>query len=326
MVLEKITYDQVSEHYIESIIDDESWSISKKLYEDGVLKKTTIENYSKNFISLLNIEIREDNSKTIEIYTNDRLSDKSIFEYDKLTVIEGYIYDRNFRLSEVKRFNSSNELLYRDLYFRSDDGSLRKLQRSISDGFYMHWFYKNGSIVESWLVEGEKTTRTEFNIDGTLKIITVFGNKKEESSEYFEYWSNGKVKYSEKSFGDIIEKKDFNKNGLKIKHNILENGIVSKYNQYEYSQELLTKEIITGHGLKEHNIYNRDESGDLTSIEYYIKDILKRVRIFESDESEIIEYYKDKLIYLKEFYFEGEKIKKDLYHNGKLFKSESFSE
>ena len=71
----------------------------------------------------------------------------------------------------------------------------------------------------------------------------------------------------------------------------------------------------------------RDSNNELSNIKYFLNGQLKRESILDSsNDSELIEYFREDELYLKEFYTHGERVLKELYLDGVLFKSESISE
>ncbi len=325
MLLNEITDNNKGEYYIIKNIDSALYEYKYTFYDNGILTITTIETYSDNFNELLKILRIEGSEEESEYYKNKKIIRIEKIDKDILLNTSYYFYNSRNELSKVEVKDLNDELLYIDQYLRYRDGSLRKLIRTSEDGFVNHWIYKSGNIVETWLIEGNKSNRTKFHEDGVIDSVIEYDNNKEISNETYLYSSSGELLETTKITGDIRIEKKYQDNKV-YSFKSLENDRLIKKSEYSYKGDYVSKEIITGHGMKEEYEYFRDEEDEITTVKYYINNNLKRNTSVVDDKSENIEYYRDGIIYLKEYYVEGEKIKKELFHNGLLFKSESLSE
>lgn len=326
MVLGPISYSNAGEFYVSKDEDIDKWSQLFIFFQNKNITKSRTEFYTANFNELIKIEFLDDNSKIIELYSNNLLVKSEKYEDDILKYEEAYDYNNKRELIKVENLNSDGEIIYTENFYRNQDGSLRKLLKSSSGGYYNHWFYKNGIIIETWLVEDDIATRTKYDNEGKVLAVIRYDGEEIVSVEDLTYSDLGNLKLSIKKSGSILLEKKYDLDGNITENRLLDNDILLRKTMYVYRDNLLFKETIIGHGKREEFVYERDNSDDISSILYYINSVLKKIEYIDSEDSEIFEYYRDDQIYLKEYYFQGERIKRDLYLNGKLFKSESISE
>lgn len=325
MLLNEITIEDKGEYYIAKDTDLTLFQYIYTFYDNGILSRTVIETYSDNFNELLKIFSVKGSEEELEYYKNKKIIRIEKVDKDVLLTSSEYFYNSKNELSKVEVKDVNSELIYIDQYLRYRDGSLRKLIRTSEDGFVNHWIYNRGVIIETWLIEGDKSNRTKFNDDGVIHSVIEYENNKEVSNQTYLYSSSGDLLETTKIVGDLQFEKKYKDNKVYTLRS-LENDRLIKKNEYSYLGDYVSREVITGHGMKEEYEYFRDEEDEITVVNYYINDNLKRKTTVVDDKSENIEYYRDGIIYLKEYYVEGEKIKKELFHNGLLFKSESLSE
>lgn len=326
MILEEINPNQKKEFYIIKELKEDTWSHIYSYYKDDVIKTVTEEFYTPNYQILTRKLIIDGNQKDIEFYNNRLISNIEKYKNDQLLSSTIYQYNIDKQLTGIEQQDAEKIVLYKEFYYRNSDGGLRKIFRSTNEGYYIHWFYNDGFVVESWLIEDNRSTRTKYNLDGSLLIITVYVDDEIYSTEEFSYRKNGILVFSKKISGDIVTQKLFNSDGTIYEIRELNSDILIRKTQNIYKDKLLIKEIITGHGKKEEYQYIRDDEDEINIILQQINGVLHQKTIIESEESKIFEYYRDGVIYLKEYYTNGERVQKDLFLNGELFKSEIFSE
>lgn len=326
MILDEIKESEVGEFYISKTSDYITWTNTFLYFENNIEIKRNIEFYTENFYKIKKNVYIEDDSVIEEIYTDNLLREIRTIENDILISKDIYTYKNNTELYMVESVDSEMNILYVDKYYRNPHGSLRKLIRNSPNGYQNLWFYKNGTIIESWFIKDIFTTRFKYNLAGKLLEQIEYENEDIVSNEVFEYSDNGTVIRSNKVSGIKVFDKQYNSDGKIIEVRILENNILVQKTNFEYVNDLISKEIITGHGKREETIYERNDSDDISSVFFYINGELKKVKLIESEDSEIYEYYRNKQLYLKEFIFQGERIRRDLYLDGKLFKSEKNNE
>lgn len=326
MILDEIKESEVGEFYIIKNSDDIKWTNTFVYFENNIEIKKNIEFYSENFYKIEKIVYIDNDSVIEEIYSENLLREIHTINKEILTSQDIYTYKNDNELYMVESLDAEKNILYVDRYYRNPDGSLRKLIRNSPDGYQNLWFYKNGSIIESWFIKDIFTTRSKYNLTGKLLEQIEYENEDIVSNEVFEYSDNGTVNRSNKVSGTKVFDKRYNSNGKIVEIRILENNILEQKSNFEYVNDLISKEIITGHGKREETIYERNDSDDISSVFFYINGELKKVKLIESEDSEIYEYYRNNLIYLKEYIFQGERIRRDLYLDGKLFKSEKNNE
>ncbi len=326
MILEEINQNQKNEFYIIKELKEDTWSQIFSFYKEGEIKTVTEEFYTSNYQILTKKIVIDGNKKDIEFYNNRLITKIEKYKNDLLLNSTLYNYNSNKQLSGIEQLDVDQTVLYNEYYYRNSDGSLRKIFRSTNEGYYIHWFYNDGLVVESWLVEDNRSTRTKYHLDGSLLNVTVYLDNEIFSTEKFSYNENGDPDFSKKTSGDVVTLKQFNSDGTTYEIRELNNDILVKKTQNIYEDKLLIKEIITGHGKKEEYQYLRDDEDEVNVIIHKINGVLHQKTIIQSEESEIFEYYRDGVIYLKEYYINGERIQKDLFLDGELFKSESFSE
>lgn len=326
MILDEINQKQTKEFYIVKESNDETWSYKYSFIKNGVIKTLTEEFYSSDYVNLLNKEITEGSKKNIEYYDNNIIIKNE--EYKKSILLSSTLYHYNSKrqLLWIEQLGPDNIQLYKEQYYRNSDNSLRKILRSNLDGYYIHWFYNDGLVVESWLIEDKDSTRTKFNLDGALSSITNYINNEIESKEEYRYKDDSTLDFSVKTSGDFVTQKMYNADGSTSEIREFKNDILIKNSRFEYNDKLLERQVITGHGKKEEFIYSRNDDDEIKIIIYKINGILNQKTIIQSKEFEIFEYYRDGVIYLKEYYTNGEKTQRDLFLDGELFKSENFSE
>lgn len=270
-------------------------------------------------------EFVEGSQKIVEVYENDLLKEVETYTANKLESTDVYYYSDSGELEYLERYNSADELLYKETYFRNRDGSLRRLVRDEFSGLYHHWFYKDDKISESWLIEGERRTRSIYT-DGRVDRRVVYEGDEIISDETFNYSPKGTLSTSSEIFDDQQIQKNYDREGLLKLVRVYSDDILVKQTEYQYSDGEVILEKISGHGQRERVEYIRDEEGELTSSSYFINDTLKKRHYFHGEEGETIEYFRDGTIYQKEYYKDGERVQKDLYLNGELFSSEKLDE
>lgn len=325
MILDKINYNEIEDFYVIEEVDNEIWTKTYTFYENEIVFKTQVNFYTDNFYELIKVVNTEDGLTIEYIYSDNLLFNVITYNNGKLVNKEVYTYNKR-KLINVICTDINEEILYVDKYFRNKDGSLRKLIRQSSDDFLNHWLYKDGIIIESWLVKGDLYTRTKYNLKGKIVDIIQYKDNITLSSEHLDYNTEGMLITSSKISGTRVIQKIYNLDGNIEESKVLDNGILVQKNNYEYNDNLISKEIVTGHGKHEETLYERDESDEVSSIHFYINGELKKIKLIDGEDSEIFEYYRNNVIYLKEFFIQGERIQRDLYLDGKLFKSESKSE
>ncbi len=326
IILDEITLDNLTEYFVVKETDLDKKETIYKLYNNDNLLKTTIEYYNQNFTSLVKIEIIKESSTEIEFYDNNRLTKLESYKKGELNSYIVFYYDKNWNLSQKEYFNSNSEINYTDIYHRKNDGGLRKLERINSENFIQQWIYNNGLIVETWLIEGSIKTRSLLNSDGKVKSEIVYREDELVSIEEFEYSSIGNIKNRIKKIGNERVENFYGQTGLLLENKVYIEDILQKKTAYSYLDNLIKEIIITGHGKRERVEYMYISGEDEPYIKnFYINNLLDK-KIMTDKENEIIEYYKNDMIFLKEYFASGEKVKKDFYLDGKLFKSENYSE
>ena len=325
MILDEITSDSIEEFYIKKDIDTDLKINTLLFYEDKKILKKQIEYYNDSFNELSKVLYIENTSEIEEIYSNNLVSNVITKDKGIIESIENLYYTDDNRLTRIEKFDGNNNLIYKDIFYRNSSGSLRKLTRESSDGYFSYWLYQNNLLIEYWLVKNNSATRTLYNSDGTFSEVVNYIDEKEVSKEIFTYRDMNIIN-SIKTGNNITVYKDYNDSGLIKEERTLEAGVLKKKINYNYIEGILKSELLTGHGKREEIVYNRDSDNEILSINYYINDELKKINSITDEESEIIIYYRNNEIYLKEFYYQDELIKKDLYLNGKIFKSENIDE
>ncbi|MGL1894394.1 MAG: hypothetical protein OCD02_22375 [Spirochaetaceae bacterium] len=326
MLLGQIKDEKLVDIYVKEEIDNENFTKSFTLFNNNIIQHIKLDVYTENFKTLVSSSKIEKEIKTVEFYTDELLRIIETYKNKILYSSEKYSYNSDRKLHKVELIDLDGVLIYTDVYFRNKDGALRAIKRSSEIGYYYHWFYKDGAIIESWFIEGNSATQTKYNNSGAIFNVTDYVNDVLVSNEEIEYFQSGKLKSSNKSIGTNIERKKFNNRGVISESNTYENNILQKKELYEYKDDVLVKVLIVGHGKKEETFYYRNKDNIINLIEYYVNDKLKRKEYIIDEDTEIWEHYRDEILYLKEYYYLGERLKKELYHKGSLFKSEIFSE
>lgn len=326
MLLEQVEVDEISQFYITREVGKDELSYLYRFYEDGIEFKQKQEFYNHDFTELSKVIYTENSDETIEIYKDDLLISLQILDNDILQIDSSYNYNKSRELIEVEYRDINGVLLYSDSYSRNLNGSLRQLSRSTSEGYYNHWFYQYGTIIESWLTEGLTTTRTKYDIYGKISSVIQYKDEVLIYEEVYIYDDDGVIIKSSKITGDRNEEKIYNRDGYISEYRILEDDILVQKTTYEYNAKDIVKEVITGHGKLEEYLYKYDEANDLSSVTYYLNRQLKSIKYLVNKDFEVFEYYRNNMIYLKESFFQGERTLRDLYLDGKLFKSESNNE
>lgn len=270
-------------------------------------------------------EFAEGSQKIVEVYENDLLKEVETYTANKLESTDVYYYSDNGELEYQERYDSADELLYKETYYRNRDGSLRRLVRDEFSGLYHHWFYKDDKISESWLIEGDRRTRSIYT-DGRVDRRVVYEGDEIISDETFNYSPRGTILTSSEIFDGQQIQKNYDWDGLLTLERVYNDDILVKQTEYQYKDGELMLEKVSGHGQRERVEYIRDEEGELTSSSYFINDTLKKRHFFFGEEGETIEYFREGTLYQKEYYKDGERIQKDLYLNGELFSSEKLDE
>lgn len=270
-------------------------------------------------------EFIEGSQKIVEVYEDELLKKVETYTANSLESTDIYYYSENGELEFLERYDNNEEFLYKETYYRNRDGSLRRLVRDEFSGLYHHWFYKDNKISESWLIEGDRRTRSIYT-DGRVDRRVVYKGDEIISDETFDYSPKGTIISSSESFEDEEVQKDYDRDGFLTRARVYSDGILTKQTNYQYRDGELVLETVSGHGQRERYEYYRDEEGELTSTSYFINDTLKKRYDYFGEEGETIEYYRDGTLYQKEYYRDGERIQKDLYLNGKLFSSEKLNE
>lgn len=326
MLLEKIERSEAEEYYIHQSKDWENWTINENFYSSDELKTNTISSYSPNFSRLIKEVKVEGSEKKIDYYSSGRIEKSEMYKDSELDSIEKYIYDNSSRLVRLDLLNSSEELIYSDNYYRNRNGSLRRIHRTSDDGYQNYWYYKDGSISEFWHITNNTKIATSYNEDGEVYSKKGYVDDQISYEETLTYSKDGLLQKSVKVKGDIEEEKYYNNSGLVYEYKVLESGLLIRKHFYTYKGDSLIKETVNGHGKKEEILFTLDADGEPVLTSYYENGNLIKNVIDEGDNIQIIEFYKDENIFLKEFMDNGEKVKTEYYLDGVLFKSESFSE
>ena len=327
MILDEIEQDQIGQFCIVKQSNRNNWKIEYTYYNNGNVVKYLEETYSKNF-NILNERVTiENNNKTVEVFNNNLLS--NITSYLEEIVVQriNYTYNSKNYISKIEYYNENNILEYKDEYYTNNDGSLRKIIRKKRNDYSLNWFYKNGKIVESWLTEENKTTRTIYLDNGKIDTETIYNNNIEISMEKNTYRANGTISFKRKVNSKETIESNYNNSNLIIDEKLYKNEILTKITKFIYDKNLyLIESISTGHGIKEKVLYIRNEDGVLKETQIYINDLIDYKIIFFDENRETYEFYRDGIIILKEYYINNEKIKRELYLDGKLYKSEKLNE
>lgn len=326
MLLEKIDRSETGEYYIHQNKDTDNWTINEKFYSSDDLKTDTISSYSPNFSRLIKVVKVEGPKKKIDYYSEGRIDSSETYRDSELRTIEKYIYNESSLLVRLDLMDSDEEIIYSDYYYRNRDGSLRRIHRTSDEGYQNYWYYKDGSISEFWHIIDNTKIVTSYNEDGEVYRKKGFIDELLSYEENLTYTEDGILLKSVKVKDNIEEEKYYNKSGLVSEFKILENGLLTRKHLYSYQGDSLIKETINGHGKKEEILFTLDTEGEPVLTSYYENDKLIKNVIDEGDNLQIIEYFKDENIFLKEFMDNGEKVKTEYYLDGVLFKSESISE
>jgi len=326
MTLEPIDDRSVGEYHIEEIVDDLNWTKTLNFYQSKKLLKKTEEEYTSNFLMLERRTIFDGINKTIEIYNDSGIDREEFYTKNILQYSNNFLYDDRGQLIYTKRLDSNEDERYVESYFYNKDGSLRKIERSTVEGYYIHWFYKDGYILESWLIEGDKSTRSIYNINGTFSKISIYINDQIYSNKVFNYNKDNLLLNTVEITGSKKTDSQYNLSGELTEQREFYDDILSKRTTYKYKNSYLISEVISGHGKKEEYIYQRDMDGNIKQTDYLVNNVINKKSIYLNNSSYTTEEYKSGVIYLKEYYEKGEKIKRDLFLNGELFKSEKLSE
>ncbi|MBN2618748.1 MAG: hypothetical protein JXR64_10615 [Spirochaetales bacterium] len=326
MILEEKNSHENLEFYIVEVDNQEKWEKYFKFYNDDDLVKECIEVYTPNYTDLITKETKKNKSRNIEEYNNSKLTKIYYYQNDELESVDIYMYNSTKELINISKFDSEDELISQISYFRNIDGTLRKVVQKELDEYINQIFYRDGTVYESWLTEDSTLTRRIYRDDGLPQKVIIYKDNKIISNKEFEYDSNGKLLTQTLVKNSETEISYFNDSENITELRILGNGILLKKSLYEYRDNLLVLETITGHGKKEEFYYEYNEENKITSINEYINGILKKIHYFIDDDTEVYEYYKDNTIYLKENFYQGEKISRDIYLDGKLFNSEKIVE
>jgi hypothetical protein len=326
MLLDPIEVNSTGDYFVIRDEHSDTFSYIYTFYKEGEEVRIREEFYLDDFLKIKKIIISENGTKTVEHYTSDLLSEVETFDSVGLLSRETFTYNNKRELINVESRNSEEKLIYEEVFYRNSDGALRKLIHKSDDGYYNHWFYKDGVIVESWLIEGDDSTRSTYDLDGKIQNVTQFDKSGSISSEEYTYNNKGILLSSIKILGERSDNKNYDESGNLIEHRVLENDILTKKNVYEYDGDLLIKEFVTGHGKREEYLFQYDEDDEISTTFYYVNGEIKRINSIVDEDSEVVEYYKNNVIYLKEYFLLGERIQRDLYLDGELFKSESNNE
>lgn len=329
MKLEEIDILDINneEFYISITNNEDDKIIREEFYDNSSLTWYMDKSYT-NSPDLPNQIIKiEGNIREVSNYKdNGLLQDFSRFKNDDLEYKETSLYNNKGFIKSLTRTDINDEVIYTDFFFRGSKGELRSVIRESGDGYSNHWFYSNGAIVESWFIEGNSKTRTNFTEDGDTLSVTNYIDEEVSYFEDYNYDENRVLVSIIKTIGESKEERFYNSNGYVSNLKIKANDILVRSHSYGYSDDTLISEKITGHGKIEEFIYTLDSNGDVILISYYVDRVLKSNTIIESDDKEIKEFFKDGVIYLREYFKDKEKVERELFIDGILFKSEKIDE
>lgn len=331
MKLEEIDFDQVEneEFYLYENMKENSFIKKVEFYDNEKNELVWFKEieYKANTEIPIKISKTEGKVKEIEVYSSKELLE-SFYKYkdNELEFREESMYDTKDLISSVIRYDDSDEIIFTDRYFRGSKGELRSVKRENSGDYINHWFYSNGSIIESWFIEGEARIRTIYSELGDSLSVISYNNEDISYIEEYSYWDDRVLKSVIKTSGDYVEERYYNSSGLVSELKIKNKDILVKSHLYRYSEDTVISEKITGHGKTEEYLHTLDSKGDVILISYHIDGELKSNTIIESDDKEIKEFFKDGVIYLREYFQDKERIEKELFIDGVLFKSEKIVE
>lgn len=325
MLLNEISLSEAGDYYIKEERDEVNFYIKRTFNKEGKADKEIKSFYDGNFDKLLRIEESYDNEENISIFENNRLIKKEFIKDDKIVTYQEYFYTEEKLLRNIEYKNSENQLLYSDNYYRNSQGALRRVIRSSENVVSNYWYYKDGAILESWYIDGDNKTRTRFKSNGDIISSTGYINDDISFIKEYTYKDNNLKKTLRKSGNSSVEE-IYNDLGLVAEKNILENELIIKKYIYTYDGENLVKEFIGGHGLTEEIFYTLDSEGTIEQTDYYVNSELRSRKISDGEDSETVEYFKKGKLYLKEYYIQKDRVKRERYIDGVLYKSENISE
>lgn len=326
MILNEINKNEISEYYIVQTTFRDKSVVESKFYKNSDIIKTIKETYNYKFMQLIKKEVTEDDKLTISSYENSRIIKKSLFVADELRSFIEYEYDENNQLFLSTSKDSHGETIYRDRFFRHKNGSLRKIERNSEDGYINYWYYEDGVVVETWQFDGESRIRTEYKNSSEILRKTIYEDDKVVSKTEYNYNDSGKLEKTVNVTGDREITKLYSAQGLVLEKNIIENDILVKKFKNIYEDGNLISETIGGHGLTEEIFYSYNDEDEIVTTTNYINKNLVSKNVVTGENSELIEYYKDGELYLKEYFSHKERVKRELFLDGVLFKSEIISE
>lgn len=331
MKLEEVDLEQAEseEFYLYELREKDSNIKKVELYdneEDELVWEKEVE-YKTNSEIPVKISKFEGKIKEIEVFAdNGLLVTYHKYRSNELEFYEKSLYDTNDLITSVIRYDESDNILFTDSYFRGSKGELRSVKRESGEEYINHWFYSNGSIIESWFIEGGTRIRTIYSELGDTLSVISYNNEDVSYIEEYSYRDDRVLKSVIRTFGDYVEERFYNSSGLVSELKIKNKDILVKSHLYRYSEDTVISEKITGHGKTEEYLHTLDSNGDVILISYYVDGELKSNTIIESDDKEIKEFFKDGVIYLREYFQDKERIEKELFIDGELFKSEKIVE
>jgi antitoxin component YwqK of YwqJK toxin-antitoxin module len=253
-----------------------------------------------------------------ETYTDGKLSQKSIYEYD-----EGLP-------ASIRVQDSKGALVYSERFQLGEHGSLRRVLRT----------YADGSVSSSWYAAGDAGLSEERNTVAGVSFIRRYDPKGRvtviEQLKDGELASRRELTYR----GDTdnllsameavpaenkLISEDYDQDGRLLQQRVSVSDKEVERTDYARSKEgrVETARRTSGEGIEEWR-YTYDSSGDVSTEKYFRKGILEKITVYTAKGERYEELYKDGELFLKAYYKDEVKTKEEVYEKGVLVRERSF--
>lgn len=223
--------------------------------------------------------------------------------------------------------------LFRERYRYRDDGLLRRIERTFSDGTVggSDFLFSDSMLVEEWHERGAASVLVVYDRSGRLVLTEEHFEDDVVVAERLIYPEGDDRRDAEPRRREVSEPEldrmtvtDFDDDGRESVEYVYEGDERIRQRRFEYHEELLVREIIDGEGRREERRYEYDEEGDRTTEERTVDGVItRRLRFGEGEQVTEERYIDGELALIIER--EGEeRIREQVIRDGEVVRERTF--
>ncbi len=260
------------------------------------------------------VEIVYENNKSYVTFYDSvgKIIEERLFIVTKKTerLVEKRIYNYlDGLLDSITFLDSSNRFLYKNQYYRTPEGRLRRIKRIYSDGSLRvsSYTYSRRNMVEEWHGKNESGDLIRYNKNAVItsrenwvknRLCLREENYLKEDSPVLSITKNYK--------NNTTTRSQYNESGNIIAKKIFRAGKMIRDIEYIYEEDLIISKIRRSKGLWEKWNYEYFPDGRLLKKEYYKNGELKKITNYETEKN-----------YNEELYMKGKFLMRIYYENDK---------